>query len=158
MADYLKNTILNFSRAESGGYSVSDYLSKDITELLDYIDTFSSDYFSWYQLQNNDSIERVAQDIYGNADYWDILLLVNRKNPLVDMPYHFDAVYNNAEATVQDYSDDIYGTIPDNVQAIMLEAYTKELSEKNESFRIMRIITPSKMSSFLQKGFEDGYF
>lgn len=158
MRNYLKNTILNYDRKTVDGYSVSDYLSKNIPDTLEYIDSLDSSFFSWHQVQNNDSIERIAHELYGNADYWDILLLVNHKNPLTQMPYHYDAIYETAESEVQTYIDDVYGDLPQGEHNILLEAISKELTVENEEFRIMKIVAPSKINTFLQKGFEDGYF
>ncbi len=72
----MKNTLLNYDLEEvelnGTDFNVSDYFSKDvgiyslINDLDDYLDT--------YQINNNDKLERIAYELYGNIDYLDIRL------------------------------------------------------------------------------------
>lgn len=156
---YLKNTILNYDRVIFDNYSIPDYLSKKLPNILDFIDSLDSNYFSWYQVQDNDKLERISHEIYGNENYWDILLLINRKLPLVNIAHDYDTLYNIAEDMVQDYENSIFNVaLPSIEREILLNKFLADLLQKNEEYRIIRIVNPSKMNKFLQLGFEAGYF
>jgi hypothetical protein len=159
MGDYLKTTIIQYDKKTSDSYSVSDYLSKDIPEIMTFINSLDASYFSWYEVKNNDKLERIAYELYGNPDYWDILLLINNKRPLQDMPYDFDAINATAELMVEEYEANVYKSdIPESTRSLLFKTFRNKLEIEYESFRIMRIVNPSKINSFLQAGFAGGYF
>lgn len=170
MADYLTSTLLNFSKfsikmedIESLGalenYQLNDYTSMKFNELRIFIDTLPATMFDWYQLQNNVAIEKVALDLYGNADYWDILLLVNARSPLIEMPYDFDTISAIVEDKIAKYITDVYGTsLPDDVYQSMYTAYEEKLNTSVEEWRVIKIVKPERIQEFLQRGYEQGLF
>lgn len=156
----MKNFILNYDQEEVDNYIVSDYFSKKIN-LYDYLTSSDiSDYLSTYEIADNDKIERIAYEIYGVVDYWDILLLLNDLEPLRGLPYDFDTYTTYIDAYIKNYENDIYSN---NIfSETRFDELKKEFYEVErvltESKRYLKIIKPSKMQSFLkyikEKGFE----
>jgi predicted DNA-binding protein YlxM (UPF0122 family) len=156
---YLKNSIIDFTRQKVSDYNISDYNSISFNNIQDFIKELDNNMFSWHQLQNNSNLEKVALDIYGNADYWDILLIINRRNPLFEFPYDFDTLSSMATEKAEKYVNTVFGV---DLSAAVLEKMTESYKEKNvvnnEIYRVIKIINPSRIQEFLQLGYEKGLF
>lgn len=167
---YLKNTLQNFDRLTikmddienknvSEIYSISDYTSLDKVKMNDFINSLDSTMFDWYQLQNNSNLEKVALDLYGNPDYWDILIVVNHRNPLFEFPYDYDTLTNIVESDIADYISNVYGKDLTNISYNALyENYKNKMVADAEIWRIIKIVKPSKIYEFIQRGYEAGVF
>ncbi len=157
---YLKNSIINFDNRTINGYSVEDYFTINFVKVNEYVLSCPTDWFDWYQLQDNDKLEKIALDIYGDADYWDILLIINKKNALFDMPYDYDTLLNMADYKTAAYEKDINKSksLPSVTRIAMVNAFKEKYISDNESFRIIKIVRPSKIQAFVQGGYELGLF
>ncbi len=167
---YLKNTLQNYSRmerlmpdVENAGvhehYSITDYTSVDHAKVRQFVDSLPITMFDWYQLQNNTNLEKVALDLYGNADYWDIFVIVNHRNPLFEFPYDYDTLTSMVEAKIQDYINDVYGSdLSNEAYNSLYENYKNKMVEEAEQWRVIKIVKPSKIYEFLQRGYEQGLF
>jgi hypothetical protein len=156
---YLKNSIINFDNRENTKYNFEDYFSIDFNKVSDYINSCPKDWFDWYQLQDNSKLEKVSLDIYGDADYWDILLVINKKLALFEMPYDYDAVMNMVDYKIAEYVKEVYKKdIPVNAYNAMLKKLKEKYIAENETYRVIKIVRPSKMQAFIQGGYEAGLF
>lgn len=159
MAGYLTGTLINFTRRTVDGYSVPDYNTRNFTEIKNFINNLPSDVFDYYMVQNNDNIERIALELYNNPDLWDVLLLINNRDPLSFSPFDFDTVVNLSEDKVQEYEANVYNiSVPQKEREIMYTQYEKTRVQENESDRIIKIIKPNRIGAFLQSGHELGLF
>lgn len=150
----MKNKILNYTRETVGNLSVSDYFSKKIDVYSLFYDTEinMNDFVSISTLADDDKLERITFELYGSTDYWDLILMLNDRNPLFDMPYNFDNVTQSVEEYVRYYSNIIYYSSPLNeirTQELIEEWKIKAL-EKNEKLRFIYVILPSKMPEFIR--------
>lgn len=156
---YLRNSIINYTNRENSTYNFEDYFSIDFNKVADYVNSCPKDWFDWYQLQDNSKLEKVALDIYGDSDYWDILLVINKKLALFDMPYDYDTLMKMVDYKVAEYIKEIYKkNIPVNAYNSMVKALKEKYIAENETFRIIKIVRPSKMQAFIQGGYEAGLF
>lgn len=167
---YLKSTLQTYSKMakqmgdiEGSGvdetYSITDYTSVDHAKVRSFVDSLPANMFDWYQLQNNTNLEKVALDLYGNADYWDIFIIVNHRNPLFEFPYDYDTLVNMVEIQINDYVANVYGKdLSTEAYNAMYENYKNKLINDTELFRVIKIVKPSKIYEFLQKGYEQGLF
>lgn len=167
---YLKNTLQTYERMavsmtdiEGSGttetYSITDYTSVDHTKVRTFVDSLTLDYFDWYQLQNNTNLEKLALDLYGNADYWDVFIIVNHRNPLFEFPYDYDTLVNMVENKITEFTSKVY-TKELSVEAYnaLFENYKNEMVNDAEKFRVIKIVKPTRIYEFLQKGYEAGLF
>lgn len=153
----MKNTIIKYELEEfdendipiDGIRFVHDYNTKDVhfDDLYDEI----KDIVTVYQVQNGDKLERISMELYGTPDYWDILLLLNKMDPLFDMPYDDGNVLTQAEIFVNVYQNTIYMNNP------LVQSRTDELRdeivedviEENKKRGIIYVVKSSRMGEFL---------
>ena len=111
-----------------------------------------ADFLEVYRISDDDKLERISYSIYGTADYWDILLQINDRNPLFQMPYNLDATFDIAESMWNNYSDNVYFQSPldSNLLQSLIDEEIERLKEKNEFYRFIYIIKTSKMNEFLK--------
>lgn len=155
---YLKQTIVKFDERTIGKYKVSDFTSVDLSEINTFVDN-NPDLFDWHQLQNNTNIEKVALDLYGDPDFWDILLVINNRQPLTELPYDFDVISNVVDQRIDDYIKEVYiEDLPVLTRETMYNQYLAKQEKLNDEWRVIKIVDPSKINDFMQKGYEEGYF
>ena len=154
----MKNGVVKFDFDEVDDYIVSDYFSKK-TNVYDLRHT-AQEYLDIYKLSDNEKIEGVSYTLYGTTDYWDIILLLNDRNPLFDFPYDYDATFEAARKHVNAYVHFTYSGAP-LIVGVIAERLGKEFLEKaiaeNERNRYLLIVKPNKMSDFI-KVLRDGQF
>lgn len=150
------NTLLTYELEELDEFIVSDYTSKkvDIYNLFQEMKDNGTltDFLEVYRIADDDKLERISYSIYGTTDYWDILLQLNDRNPLFQMPYNLDATFEIAEAMWNNYSDNVYFQSPldSNLLQSLIDDEIEKLKEKNEVYRFIYIIKKSKMNEFLK--------
>lgn len=155
----MKNTILKYDREElilndsdQISYDIPDYFSQKIfiSDLSSSISDWD-DYFDTYRMADNDKLERVSFELYGTPDYWDIIFLINERDPLFDMPYDFDTLSDTSSSFIDNYVNFIYIDAPLNdARAEQLTAeYVNATLEENETFRYIRVVKPSRISEFI---------
>lgn len=148
----MKNTILNFDKAEIDNFIVQDYSSKkvdifslkEVDEIKDNIVTISVD--------NNDTLEKISHRIYGSTDYWDILAILNDRDSIFGLSFDDDIVEIMAKRKYEKY----ISSFTDNIifgDRLFNEILNEELS-LNEEKRKLKIIHPSqifKITTILRK-------
>jgi len=159
MAGFLTNTITNYTRREIDGYAISDYKTIDLTVVYDYMQKLPADTFDWYQVQDDDKWERISLELYQNANYWDILLVLNQRDTLTGLPFRYDIVAQLAEDSIVEYQSLVYHTPLPTAEHDAMLGYIEPIAvEKNEATRVIKIINPSSMNRFLQDGYDLGIF
>lgn len=160
----MKNTILNYELENvqidlgfTDDVNVRDYFSKDI-KIFNLFNEHQ-DLFVTYQIENDDKIERISYELYGTTDYWDILLMLNDRSPLFEIPYGYDPIHDYAKIQIDIYRNLIYSHSPlllartDN----LFDDLSEELLDNNETIRTMYIIKPSRMNDFIAVLKENSY-
>ena len=152
----MTNTLLNYDLEELDEFIVPDYFSKKI-DLYNLIQEFSSngtlgEFLLTYKIADDDKLERISYDIYGTTNYWDLLLQLNDKNPLFEMPYSLDTVIDSTEEYWNNYSDFLYFQSPLKSEVLqgLIDAEIENMKEINEKYRFLYIIKPTKMQEFLK--------
>jgi len=155
----LKSTLTNYKRNTFGQYNVCEYTSIDINAVTKYITTLPADMYTWYHAQDNDRFERISLELYGNPDYWDALLILNRRPTLFGLPFDYDTVLTRSNDYVLEYELFVYGqSIPAKPRTEMINKINSDSISLNESYRTLKVIKPSRMNKFLQDGYDLGLF
>ena len=173
----LKNSTLIYDTETVDNYIVSDYTSKDYSKLYDQLEDFPDELFDKMLIQDNDKLERISYELYGNEDYWDILLLINNKSPLFSMSYSNEYILELKNVKLVNFinglSNGIYGE--ENID-IFTDTYLAETSEhavyerlqffnnniikelelENESYREITYIKPAYFQEFLRLAYDKG--
>lgn len=152
----MTNTILTYELEELDEFIVPDFFSKKI-DLYSILEEFSSagtlsNYVQTYRIADDDKLERIAYDIYGTANYWDILLQINDRSPLFELPYSLDTLIDSSEEFWKYYSEKLYFQAPlnDTVLQSLIDNEIEKMKELNEIYRFIYIIKPTKMQEFLK--------
>lgn len=149
------NSILVYDYEELDEFIVPDYFSKKVDTysiISEFSDNDIANYFSLYKITDNDKLERISYDIYGTTDFWDILLTLNDRNPLFDMPYDTDAILDISEKFWANYADNLYFQAPLDSQ-VLIDLVDIEIEKNkvlNEVHRYIYIIKPSKIHDFIK--------
>ena len=165
----MKNTLLgytnlvnSFNIKELTQYSYEDYTEKDIKAISKLAELESDTYIDYYIMQDDEKIETISYELYGTTDYWDILMIINNRDPLFDMSYNFDLLSDSTKINVDNYLNNIYnGPNIENVNLDyyneFVDSYKDEVLEKNEVLRTLKIILPSKIMDFIKIIKESGF-
>lgn len=160
----MKNTLLKFDteQVEFDGLGdsnlkyVHDYFSRKIT----IFDIFGDveDMLTIYQMQNNDKLERISYELYGTTDYWDILLMLNDKNPLFETAFDEDLIQQATADTINYYRNYIYfGSLVQSRVDQLVEEYLDRNHDENEKNRYIYVIKPSRINDFISMIKAEGY-
>lgn len=149
---------------------VPDYFSKKITkkrlyELIPDLDN----YLLPYTLKDNEKIEKIAFDMYGESDYWDLLVIINDLVPLLSMPYDTNVINDVMDEMsktifiklfIETYNEDLTKTdfydfdfAKENTMEQLLNAEAKKL-EKN---RIIKVISKNRFADVIRVLKSNGY-
>jgi len=155
----LTSTLTNYKRATFGQYNVCEYTSIDIQAVQQYITTLPKDMYTWYHAQDNDRFDRISLELYGNPDYWDVILILNHRHTLSGLPFDFDTVLTRSNDYILEYELFVYGSsIPDKPRTAMMNKLNSDNDILNESNRTIKVLKPTKMNKFLQDGYDLGLF
>lgn len=154
----MKNTIVKYELEELDDFIVSDYFSKtiDIFTLKEQIGAM----LDVYVIDDNDRLERISHELYGTPDYWDMLLMLNERDPLFDMPYDYDNLHESTKLYTDKYKFFIYSHAPlfAGLAATELTEYFMQLlADRNEASRNILIIKPSSIGDFVKLLSDNGY-
>jgi len=141
----MKNTLLNYDK-----FSSYKYIANDYTSILTLPELQDTTYIEYVQLDENQTIEQVSYALYGTPDYWDILVLINNRDPLFDMVYSFDIVDGIAGDKVLNYLSNYSGVYKADTFNRLKTITLADLETKNDNLRTLKIIKPVKMFDFIK--------
>lgn len=152
----MTNSILNYELEELDEFIVPDYFSKKI-DLYNVLQEFTDagtlgNYVQAYRIADDDKLERISYDIYSTTSYWDLLLQINDKQPLFEMPYSLDTIIDSSEEYWHNYSNLLYFQAPlqTEVLQVLIDEEIEKMKEQNEAYRIIYVIKPTKLQEFLK--------
>lgn len=174
---FLHNTLINFetikvedvsnikentSTNTTNALNVPLYNRIKILKLKSLIETLGDDWFGYQQISNNTTLEKISYDLYGSSQYWDILLLVNNRMPIFDMPYDYDVISEVGETMTRDYEERIYRKdIPSTIlpngmttRELFIKTFEDIQTENNEKYRIIKYILETKLYDFINMCYE----
>jgi len=151
----MNNSVLKYNNYDLET-KVVDYTSFNYTLLLNMPELELSDYIEYYSMQDDEKIESISQKLYGTPVYWDLLLLINGYSPLFDMSYSYELLEEKVTDISQDYLN-LFTNLSNNFIYNFNEKILKEITEKNESLRLIKVISPNKIQAFLKLARDKGY-
>lgn len=160
---YLENKIYKpnkFFRIETSAtdydIGVGDFRSINIENLKNVINSFPPDYFAYMDISPNTNMEKVALDIYDNADYQDILYVINDRSPLLDNPYDYDVLVEQTKHKIRDYEKKIGRTLSEKDYERLYEKYEDEILEENNIKLEIKYIKQNKLYEVLSYAYSLG--
>lgn len=160
--DDVSNIKENTSTNTTNALNVPFYDRIKILKIKNLINTLGNSWFGYRQISNNVTLEKISYDLYGSSQYWDILLLINNRMPIFDMPYDYDVISEVGETMTADYEERIYRKkIPDTLlpngmttRELFIKSFEDEQTENNEKFRIIKYILETKLYEFINMCYE----
>jgi len=146
----MRNTLLKYDKISSKKFVAEDYTSKKFRKILEVPELSDSMYIDYIELIDNQTIEQISYILYGTPDYWDLLVLINDRDPLFDMSYEFDIQEEIAEARVQKYLQGYSGIYKADTYDRMKEYALTNMHDINEENRTMKIIRPERLTHIVK--------
>lgn len=152
----MTNYILKYDTEELDEFIVSDYKSKNISifNLFNslYNNNTYKDFFTIYSIQENDKLERLSLELYGTTNYWDIILMINQLNPLFDMFYDNDTIFDSVKENVNNYANNEYVNKPlgEPRTSELYQEFSEMMYNENDKKRYIYVIKPEKMNEFIK--------
>ena len=155
----MKNEVLNFDYFKLQNaekiYAVNNYNSISISEIKEHLKSLDKNYFVWLKLNEGDTIEKVLHDYYGNEDIYDLILILNDRDMLFDMPYSYDVILEAVNSDIQKYEYKVYGNIKNGlsnkVANKLKEKIDERYSENNQKFLYLKVIKLSYINTVKKK-------
>lgn len=124
---------------------VSDYRSLDVTRVLK---TDFTDFTMSQTSPQNMLIENFAFNIYKDPKFFDILLLINKRDMMFDMSYDYDTLIDLANEIATNYFSDYIGAMPEELFELFRDNILDYINEKNTSFSTFRIVPKNRIAEF----------
>lgn len=155
----MNKELLNFENFEiSDAYStfnVQNYNSIDLSEIRDYLDGLPDHWFRFLKLHEGDKIEKVLYDYYGSSDFFDLILFLNKRNMIFDMPYSYDVILDAIEKDINEYQYKVFGNTTEQLSEKTFERLKNTLdnnySTKNEKFIYLKVISAENIDLVRRK-------
>lgn len=160
----MKNTLISYNtesiKTKQKTIEVRDYFSKEvyIADLKD--DPEIKDLLRVIRVQDDDTFEKISYRLYNSSNYWDIILLLNNRDPLFDTAYNFDVLEKYSEDRLQDIVNDYAkkeNPLDEEYQAVLKDKYLDEAMQENEKMRILSVPRPEQINSLIMILKKRGY-
>lgn len=139
------------SKSEEIQYYVRDYRDFNFDEVKEKTSKMN---LKMVKINANDYIEGVANNLYKNIDMWDLILLINGREALNDMPYDNDRLDSMVSELVNNYFYNSERPFQGPLSGELIEAYKQALIEKmtdvNYKNMVFKVIDPNDMGDFLR--------
>lgn len=152
LTNYLDNyDYLEANKTEAEVYNVRDYRSVDYSPISKYINDSNT---INVKINANDFIESVSNRLYNDPNLWDLLMLINNKDALSDMPYDNDRIADMADELIADYFNNPEKPYQGNVTEQLITEYREYLidllTQKNYQNMIIKALDPTYLGDFLR--------
>ncbi|RTH89474.1 hypothetical protein [Campylobacter jejuni] len=152
LTNYLDNySFSEANKTEAEVCNVRDYRSMDYSTITKYINDSNT---INVKINANDFIESVSNRLYNDPNLWDLLMLINNKDALSDMPYDNDRIADMADELIANYFNNPEKPYQGNVTEQLITEYREYLidllTQKNYQNMIIKALDPSYLGDFLR--------
>ncbi|CBJ93996.1 hypothetical phage protein [Campylobacter phage CP220] len=152
LTNYLDNySFSEANKTEAEVCNVRDYRSMDYSAITKYINDSNT---INVKINANDFIESVSNRLYNDPNLWDLLMLINNKDALSDMPYDNDRIADMADELIANYFNNPEKPYQGNVTEQLITEYREYLidllTQKNYQNMIIKALDPVYLGDFLR--------
>lgn len=141
--------MIDYSNFDYQGFQITDYTSIDLTEIAEYLASLPKEWIMTVKLNEGAKIETVCKSLYGSTNYIDIILFLNQREQIFDMPMVFDVIEEQTSRTVElyfmNFNSDL-SFIDTNEFKNLKEQVLNDLSNQNLKNRYLTVISPTKIA------------
>ena len=123
---------------------IKNYTSFDIYKIKELLNSLDKNYFAWIKLNEGSLIESALYDYYGDENLYDLIMFINQRDMLFDMPYSYDVILNAIDRSISEYEYRVFGN------------FKKELSEKsNKKLLYLKVIKREYINEVKRRIYEE---
>lgn len=108
----MKESILEYTNFEEYNVKnvllIRNYNSIMLSKIRNYLNSLSEDYFVYLKVELGSTIEKTCLDYYNSSDYYDLVMFLNSREMLYDMPYNYDVILDAVEKDLETYRAKVY--------------------------------------------------
>lgn len=117
-------------------FRIKRYSSIDFETIHRYIDNVDKTWFDYIKLDVDQTLESALYAYYNSEDYFDVILIINYKEMLNDMPYSNDKIINDVDNSIEEYTIKLYNQgVKLNTDTINPEISVKNRVTDTEKYR-----------------------
>lgn len=157
----MKNSIISYDSRELKDFDdifsgfgeefdgVFDYFTHN-TKVYEIIINYK-DRLSKYRVDPYDTLEKISYKLYGTTNYWDILLLINKLDPLFCTPVSDDYIETRTTQMSSKYKEEVYFQYMEDIPAyeILNDDISAYFHKLNEDRRVILIVNPNSIESMI---------
>lgn len=151
----MKTEFLTYDDFEIGNFKIKNYNSFMLSEIRNYLDSLDDNYYTYIKITDNVLIEKVIFDYYDTENYYDLILFINNREMLYDMPYSYDIILNNIDKDINAYEYKVFGTLKNELseksKSRLVEKLNSEYIENNKKLLYIKIIKKQYINEILRK-------
>jgi len=147
----MKNSVIDYKQREYQNFKFRDFTSIYFGNIINELNKYPH-YFEFVDVTEDEKIENIAYQLYGNEDYSDLILLCNNENFLWCFPYNQDVLMNQLDSIIRNLKIEL--NVTENPQQIqdflnLKDEIYDRLDESNSKKRRMRIPKPENLGDVL---------
>ena len=146
----MKNSIMTFDKREFNEEFINDYTSRNFRPIAQMPEVSDSAWIDYIVLDDDQKAEQISQVLYDSPDYWDILMLINNRDPLFDMVYRYDVLDLSASDVISKYATEYSGVYKQETFDDLAAQRLSQLQDEADTLRTFKIIRPEKISDFVK--------
>lgn len=124
-------------------FRIKRYSSIDIEAIHNYIDSIDASWFEYVKIGLDQTIESILYTYYHSEDYYDLILIINYKNLLDDIPYSNDKILNDVNSDLEEYNMKLFNQgVTFNAHSIEPEIYVKNRTDNEDELQKSRRYGP----------------
>jgi len=151
----MKTEFLVYDNFEIGNFKIKNYNSFMLSEIRNYLDSLDDNYYTYIKITDNILIEKVIFDYYDTENYYDLILFINNREMLMDMPYSYDIILNNIDKDINAYEYKVFGTLKNELseksKSRLIEKLNSEYIENNKKLLYIKIIKKQYINEIMRK-------
>lgn len=131
----------------SSHFNIKDYNSVSLSKIKNYLNSLENYYFVYLKVEVGAKIERVCFDYYNNTNYYDLVMLINDRDMVYDMPYSYDIILEAIEKDIDRYRSKVFRNnvdkLSDRSYRDLEESLTNKYNSNNSKFLYIKAIRNS---------------
>lgn len=126
-----------------------DYQTLDISDVEEFCDA-NPDALIKVNVQAGMLPELIANKLYSDKDYWDLLMILNNRECLIGVPKSNDIVEIEVDDLVDAYFKNYQGNVSDEMKDAYREALLERKHEENTEKQVFVALNPKYKKQFLR--------
>lgn len=138
---------------------IKNYTSFDIYKIKELLNSLDKNYFAWIKLNEGSLIESALYEYYGDENLYDLIMFINQRDMLFDMPYSYDVILNAIDRSISEYEYRVFGNfkkeLSEKSNKRLREKLDADYTEKNQKFLYLKVIKREYINEVKRRVYEE---